>query len=259
MLVYMITNKINQKVYIGQTCKSLEERWKGHLSAVKSGWNTHLYNAMRKYGPDNFEIHPIAEVYDQNTLDLLEDFFIHHYDSMKNGYNMMGGGRNNPMDYEKSKKAHDEKMRTPEVRSKISKTLRQYYADNHDSEVEIEHRRKLSEQKRALYASPEGDKVREKFRQSFKFTPEHYHAINSAKYKPVYCIDDTNTVIQTFICVKDAAIWWYDHSSKMSQFKDFYQLYDYIKKSSKEDIFIDGLKWIYGEAPDTACGEAIES
>ncbi len=259
MAVYKITNTVNQKIYIGQTCKSLEERWKSHLDSVKSNLSTHLYNAMRKYRVENFQITPIAEAYDQETLDLLEDFFIQHYDSIKSGYNMMGGGRNNLMDYEKSKNAHDEKMRTAEVRNKISRTLHQYYTNNHDSDVEVEHRRKLSEQKKALYASPEGDKVKEKFRNSFKFSPEHYCAINSAKYKPVYCVDLSGAVVKSFICVKDAAIWWYEISDKMSQQKNFYSLYDFIKKSSKENCFIDGLKWIYGEATDIACGEAIQS
>lgn len=30
MLIYKITNKINNKCYIGQTIKSAEERWKEH-------------------------------------------------------------------------------------------------------------------------------------------------------------------------------------------------------------------------------------
>lgn len=31
MIIYKITNVVNQKVYIGLTTESLEKRWKGHL------------------------------------------------------------------------------------------------------------------------------------------------------------------------------------------------------------------------------------
>ena len=50
MLIYLITNDVNNKVYVGQTTKSLEERIQGHRSAMVSGVDTHIYRAMRKYG-----------------------------------------------------------------------------------------------------------------------------------------------------------------------------------------------------------------
>lgn len=255
MFIYKITNDVNDKVYVGQTIKTIESRFKDHIGDAKKGSTYPLHVDMRTLGYDKFHIYKLAEANSLDELDRLEDFYIQKLNAMDLGYNQMGGGRlgyHNPMDYPKAKQRHDDKMRSEEVRSKISKTLRQYYQDNHDSPVEIEHRRKLSEQKKQLYASPRGEEVKAKQRASFKFTPEHYYAINSAKYKPVYCTDTNGKVIKTFKCVKDASKWWYDERG-YHHYKP--PLDDYIKKSFDKDIFIDDIHWYYGEP----CAESIES
>ena len=50
--IYKITNNINDKVYVGQTAGTLEERFKQHKKKINSeDRKTYpLYNAMRKYG-----------------------------------------------------------------------------------------------------------------------------------------------------------------------------------------------------------------
>lgn len=54
--IYMIKNKVNNKVYIGQT-KSIEIRWKEHINKLKANKhvNVHLQNSWNKYGLDSFE------------------------------------------------------------------------------------------------------------------------------------------------------------------------------------------------------------
>lgn len=56
--IYQITNLINNKKYVGQTRFSIEQRWKQHtytaLNRPKIKYA--LYDAMRKYGIDNFRI-----------------------------------------------------------------------------------------------------------------------------------------------------------------------------------------------------------
>jgi group I intron endonuclease len=49
----------NQKLYIGQTKKTIEERFKNHLKLAKRHTNRCLYDAMNKYGYDNFIIKQI--------------------------------------------------------------------------------------------------------------------------------------------------------------------------------------------------------
>ena len=128
MIIYKVTNKINGKCYIGQTRHSLEFRKKSHLTKAHSGVNTHFYSAISKYGDDNFEWEIVCSTNDKRRLNELETFYIQKYDSIKHGYNMVDGGDNNIMDIESVKTKHDEKMRSLEVRNKISKTMKEKIA-----------------------------------------------------------------------------------------------------------------------------------
>jgi hypothetical protein len=54
--IYMITNIVNNKKYIGQTISSIEHRWDQHTSNARRYTNKcrYLENAIRKYGEHNF-------------------------------------------------------------------------------------------------------------------------------------------------------------------------------------------------------------
>ena len=68
--IYKITNKINQKIYIGQSV-NIERRWKEHCRN-----NTSLIGkAIHKYGKNNFIFEVLIEcdIYNLNTK---EEFFI---------------------------------------------------------------------------------------------------------------------------------------------------------------------------------------
>jgi group I intron endonuclease len=90
--IYLLTNKINGKVYIGQTWLSLKER------AGKEGHHykecIYLYNAIEKYGWSNFEYKILAIEFSQTNANDTEDFFIEEYNSRNTnlGYNIRGGG-----------------------------------------------------------------------------------------------------------------------------------------------------------------------
>lgn len=88
MIVYKITNKINGKCYIGQTIRTLEERFNRHKKdALSNKLDTHFARALRKYGPDNFYAEIIEEVDNQELLTKREYYWINFYNSVKNGYN----------------------------------------------------------------------------------------------------------------------------------------------------------------------------
>ena len=95
-IIYIIKNKCNNKVYIGQTIQSLRERFMQHLkpSILKQRGNYKIYNAINKYGKDNFYIELLEENIDCNKLNDVESFYIEKYDSYKNGYNSTNGGEN---------------------------------------------------------------------------------------------------------------------------------------------------------------------
>ena len=89
MLIYKITNTINNKCYIGQTIKSAEDRWKEDQSHA---FGTHindinktLYQAIRKYGLENFTFEVLQdniETFEQ--LDKAEIYWIDYYNSFVN-------------------------------------------------------------------------------------------------------------------------------------------------------------------------------
>jgi hypothetical protein len=70
MNIYLVTNTINTKPYIGQTKKPIEKRWNEHKI---SKYNNHFHRAIRKYRPENFIIELIEEV-DENLSDKREKY-----------------------------------------------------------------------------------------------------------------------------------------------------------------------------------------
>lgn len=97
-IIYKITNRINGKIYIGETTQSLQDRWKQHRIDYKKekNYRVALYNAMNKYGINNFTIEAINEVPDEERFEK-ETEYILSYQSLtyQNGYNIVlfGSGR----------------------------------------------------------------------------------------------------------------------------------------------------------------------
>ena len=91
--IYKITNDINEKVYIGQTSRSLEKRWHEHCKDIHR--RTHekrpLYAAMNKYGIEHFHLELIEEC-SLEDINKREQYWIEVYRSFKNGYNATLGG-----------------------------------------------------------------------------------------------------------------------------------------------------------------------
>ncbi len=93
--IYRAQNLINQKIYIGQTTQSLNRRIKGHKDKIiRQKSNTHFHNAIRKHGIDNFMWTILCHVDNKKALDKAEIYWIKYYDTIKNGYNHLGGGSN---------------------------------------------------------------------------------------------------------------------------------------------------------------------
>ena len=91
--IYIIKNTINNKVYIGQTRVSVEQRWKEHLRHAQYG-DQIINRAMKKYGIDKFYIETL-EICDISVLDYREMFYIDLYNSTdkSKGYNISIGGK----------------------------------------------------------------------------------------------------------------------------------------------------------------------
>ncbi len=235
MVIYKIQNTVNGKVYIGQTKRDLSLRIKEHLNAAKSGKDFYIGNAINKYGWSNFEVSVLAKASSIDELNRLERKYIEEYRSDEIGYNLSPGGEVNTMYSSKVKKKHDDVMRSEDVRRKISKTLS--YRIKSEGRTD-EYVKNMREGFRKYVNSP---KFKEDCKKR-KLSPEHFRALNDAKNKEVYCINESGEVVEEFKRVKDAANWWLQNGYKV---KSYDQLMDKIKESSTRDKYIKGLKWIY--------------
>ena len=92
--IYKITNTLNDKVYIGQTIKTVQKRFTQHKNNSNKEYFSQivLYKAFNKYGIENFICEEIEEV-PNDKLDEREKYWIEYYDSYFNGYNSTLGGR----------------------------------------------------------------------------------------------------------------------------------------------------------------------
>ena len=79
----------SNKAYIGITCQKPNRRWHGG-----SGYREQpkFYNAIKKYGWDNFKHIILFENLTESQACELETKLIEQYDSIKNGYNQTNGG-----------------------------------------------------------------------------------------------------------------------------------------------------------------------
>ena len=93
--VYLRTNKINGKQYVGQTnnFRKRESDWK----CLKVVYANHLMEDERKkYGLDNFDVKVLAEVETREEAWKLEQQYIKELDTrFPNGYNRAVGGKTN--------------------------------------------------------------------------------------------------------------------------------------------------------------------
>jgi group I intron endonuclease len=94
MIVYKVENKINGKVYIGKTIKSLTIRKNAHKQEAKRMSPYYFHQAIRKYGFENFEWVILQLAFNTEKLSSLEKFYINLYNSNKRdkGYNLTNGG-----------------------------------------------------------------------------------------------------------------------------------------------------------------------
>jgi group I intron endonuclease len=95
MLIYLIRNTVNGKAYVGQTIRTLEERWRQHKQqGIHRYKNDALHNALLKYGLDAFEIAVLDD--SARTLDELNELEKFHIKAQNTlsprGYNLTTGG-----------------------------------------------------------------------------------------------------------------------------------------------------------------------
>lgn len=97
-VVYLITNKINGKQYIGETFTFKKRMYRYRYDVNNTdGDKRPIILAIKKYGWDNFDIQIIKQIDCKNKIVMLiwENFFIKQYNTLSpNGYNLCAYGQN---------------------------------------------------------------------------------------------------------------------------------------------------------------------
>ena len=189
--IYKIENKINGKVYIGQTSIDIEKRWRFHINHE---YNQHLKAAFKKYGISSFMfsvIHPINkdEYIDENylhlQLDELEKHYISQYESINSskGYNKKTGGRDGIIN--------------EEAKIKLSKSVKKYWENTpKDSPRNIRNKVKHNTSEYLKLASERSKEQWNRNPNRRKELSEKVKGENNPKAKAVICLE-TKTIYRT--------------------------------------------------------------
>lgn len=117
--VYIHTNKINGKQYVGITSTDPTRRWgfngRGYKGCVK------LTNAIAKYGWDNFDHEIFASNLTEEEACNTEKLLIQKFDTINNGYNQEPGGKGGAQSEEAKQKIREARLKqifTPEALAK---------------------------------------------------------------------------------------------------------------------------------------------
>jgi group I intron endonuclease len=193
MIIYKATNKINGKVYIGQTTRSLEERIKGHLFDATRNSIFYFHKAIRKYGIENFEWEILCDATGKpkDILDALEIYYIAKHRLIlgaDNMYNMTKGGEGGSVlgrkcsEETKKKMCEAYKKRPPNKYHYSEETRKKISEANKGKIVSEETRKKMSEaQKGRVYiVSEEARKKMSEANKGKKLSEEHKKKIGEA-------------------------------------------------------------------------------
>lgn len=127
MIIYLVTNTVNGMQYVGVTSRSLVKRWGEHKTDAKAGRGWALHVAIRRYGPDAFDVTEIGRGDDWPALCKREQDLIAELGCLSPaGYNLTPGGEGNPgrvvtiETRAKLRMAHTGKTLSAEHRAKLS-------------------------------------------------------------------------------------------------------------------------------------------
>jgi hypothetical protein len=114
-IIYIATNTINGKCYIGQSIQSISDRRSKHYYESRKvghyGYGIYFHKALRKYKETDWLWEILYNQVPEHLLGSTERFAIANYNTLgASGYNSTPGGEESP-------------SKNPEVAKKISKSL----------------------------------------------------------------------------------------------------------------------------------------
>ncbi len=170
MLIYKITNCLNQKIYVGCTSKSIKQRFNQHVASSRR-LNYGISRAISKYGAETAQ-----QMYDKET------YWIEKLGSFHYGYNMTKGGLGSPG------KVHSQQSKERLRSSQLGR--------NHSEES----KRKMSEAQKGKVFSEEHKRKLSNVAKSRTFSKETRQKMSDAMKVPIMCIETG----QVFNSIKEA-------------------------------------------------------
>lgn len=135
------------KRYYGLTCRQVKKRRLNGMGYIK---NEHFYRAIQKYGWDAFKHEIVAEGLTREEACALEESLIaeHHTQDYRFGYNISAGGEANRLaqsSKDKISEANKGKVRTEEMKRKMSEMRMGHSSSLKGGTLSEEHKKKISE------------------------------------------------------------------------------------------------------------------
>lgn len=209
MIIYCITNDINNKKYIGKTIHSIKQRFQEHIRESKKARSKDrpLYRAINKYGIEHFHIEILEQCSTENG-NIREQFWIKRFNTFHYGYNATKGGEGTPY--------LDEKL--------IIETYKKV--------------RNLKDTARICQCSTDSVKV---YCHNNNIELATSKELNRRYAKPIKQFSKNNEYIQTFEAINDAALFLIElyslHSNRKTVSKHIREVCQHKRNSAY------GFKW----------------
>ena len=194
--IYKVTNKINGKVYIGQSV-DIGRRWREHMTAKD---DIYFHKAIQKYGVENFEWEVIEQC-KKKDLDEREIYWIEYYDSFNKGYNCtkggegVSGGEDHPrwkggisLDPEYDKQWYEvNKEKVKEYyetnKEKINERMKEYYEANKEKRKEYDRQyREANKEKAKEYREANKEKIKQQMKEWYEANKEELKEKSKQRY-----------------------------------------------------------------------------
>ncbi len=214
--IYLITNTVNNKKYVGQTLQDdVKKRWSVYKRIKDTSIGTCFYNGLKKYTPEKFKFQIICVCFDEDC-NRYEEHYIKKFNCLTpNGYNMLPGGTSFQGPFKKAQLT-DEQKRGLFGRDKGIKS--------HNFEKHLSY-----EQKKILSEKFKGRKINK--------TWDTFKSYKVEKY------DSDHNLLETFESLTSAAKTIHTNGNVISKYVNTLKLYHgFYWKATEVNDNIDNLR-----------------
>lgn len=242
--VYLITNRIDGKRYVGVSSRGYIQRFREHVWDSLGGSNTLLHAAIREFGPDNFDIQLLESNISDELISMKERYYVRAYDTFYihgKGYNMTEGGTG-VCGYHHSAETKqilstrfNGRSYPPEHGIKISNALRGMPKSD-------EHRAALSRARMGRFCGSENPFFG-------KHHSEHTKtlvSIANSKHS-ILRISDSGDVLETYLNLNCAGRWVVANALSAAKYDTCANRINEVCRSKNRQCKAYGFHWAYGE------------